>query len=234
MMPALAFFAADADDVGILLRHLNEDPELAFLVPVPPIGPLPAPSSGVGNPVLEGQGWQAVRQVTSLGDGQHLLWHLPAGDLLERVPSRKLVPPPGTRIADPWSGWRGRSWVLDGRYVIPEVQAGPGDSGIVRLELRTRYCLSPEESHHMGTAEILWCSIFHWLGSRYAPARKETSRWWDRLKGRFGRTTVKLVDPTGRQVFYAFPSALRRLKSGIKYNACNWNLDASIRAAPTP
>lgn len=35
-MPSLAFFA-DADDTGLLVKHLNEDPDLAFLVPLDPI-----------------------------------------------------------------------------------------------------------------------------------------------------------------------------------------------------
>ncbi len=35
-MPSLSFFA-DADDAPRLMEHLNEDPEIAFLVPLDPI-----------------------------------------------------------------------------------------------------------------------------------------------------------------------------------------------------
>jgi hypothetical protein len=39
-MPSLGFFA-DAEDAPLLVEHLNDDPELAFLVPVDPLVLLP-------------------------------------------------------------------------------------------------------------------------------------------------------------------------------------------------
>jgi hypothetical protein len=238
-MPSLPFFA-DAGDLGLLVQHLSEDPEVAFLVSVPPIGPLPPLANRIGNPTIEGQRWQAVRSVTSLGDGQHLLWHVPAGDLCENAPSPTLVLRPGTPIADPWSGWTGRSIVLSMNMVIPDVESGPGGSGIVSLDLTTRYRQYSAEERAAGGIfvsywtgqDMLVCSSFSWIGSRYEPAAKVTSLWWNRLKRGLGRAVVKLTDPTGRQAFYAFPSALRRLQSGIKYTAFGWNIDASIQAAP--
>ncbi len=82
--------------------------------------------------------------------------------------------------------------------------------------------------------EILYNSHFNWIGSRYRPAPKEATRWWNGMKRWFGRTCAKLTDPSGRQAFYAFPPALERLQSGIKYRATNWDLDASIKAARLP
>jgi hypothetical protein len=124
--------------------------------------------------------------------------------------------------------------------VLPDVESGPGCSGVVSLDLTTRTRgYSPEERAAGGTLVSYWtqqdmlvCSSFGWIGSRYKPASKETTRWWSRLKRGLGRAAVKLTDPTGRQAFYAFPSALERLKSGIKYTAFNWNIDASVQAAP--
>ncbi len=243
-MPSLSFFA-DTNDVGLLVQRLNEDPEVAFFVPLAPIDvPPPVPSLS-GNRFIERTRWQAVHTVPSLSDGQHSLWHVPTGELLKPVPSGKLAGPPSTPIADPWSGWTGRAIVVrnGSRDVIPEVESGPGYQGIIRLDLSTRHLpYSAEERaarddlwpYWLGTEEFLAYSGFQWIGGHYRPALKETTRWWNGLKRWLGRSCAKLTDPTGRQAFYAFPSAFQLLQSGIKYASANWNLDASIQVARLP
>lgn len=241
-MPSLSFFA-DADDAGRLVEHLNQDPDLAFLVPLDPIGwPRPACSSASGLAVVEQQRWQAVQAVPSLRDGQHSLWHTPTGELLEPVPSRKLLLAPGTPIADPWSGWRGRSLVTHAT-AIPDVQAGLGHHGMVRLDLWTRHlpysaderaAESPLVYYWTRAHEVLVASDFQWIGGRYQPAPKEMTRWWNGLKRWLSRACVKLTDVTGKQAFYAFPSAFALLRSGIKYEAHHWDLDASIQSSTAP
>ena len=94
---ALSFFA-DEQDARILLGRLNADPEIAFIVPdgprmAPPNELLPASPPIVGQRTvlvltmaacaLDGywQQWRAVRPVDGLNDGEHILWHIPAGPL---------------------------------------------------------------------------------------------------------------------------------------------------------
>jgi hypothetical protein len=95
---ALSFFA-DEQDARILLGRLNADPEIAFIVPdgprmPPPNELLPASPPIVGQRTvlmltmaacaLDGywQRWRAVRPVDGLNDGEHILWHIPAGPLV--------------------------------------------------------------------------------------------------------------------------------------------------------
>jgi hypothetical protein len=227
-MFSLAFFA-DADDAGLLVKHLNEDPDLAFLVPLDPIRFLPRP----GIKVIEQRRWQAVRTVESLSDGWHALWHTAAPDPLRS--------PPGEVIADPWKGWREDTIVSSDR-VLPNVSPGQ-HQGLVYLDLQARHRpYSDDEraaggrlvSYWMEPHEVLVVSLFQWIGGRYRPAPKETIRWWNGLRRWLGRACTKLTDPSGRQTFYAFPSALARLQSGIKYRALNWDLGASIQRARRP
>jgi hypothetical protein len=75
----------------LLVEHLNEDPEIAFLVP-PDGEPAPGGVASRRGRVFVGEadrltkmafpavpGWSTVRTVASLGDGKHSLWHAPAG-----------------------------------------------------------------------------------------------------------------------------------------------------------
>src|ERR1041385_6904422 len=79
-MPWIPMYLYD-DDVEILVDWLNNEADIAFIVPM-------------GKPGWDKK-WHAVRQVESLQDGQHMLWHIPSGPL-----------PMGDRlIEDLWSGW---------------------------------------------------------------------------------------------------------------------------------
>jgi hypothetical protein len=251
-MPSLSFFV-DEHDLRLLLDRLNADPEIAFIVPDDPLGPESekpdqtprhSPVFHVhrvrdGDLELEmgrshRQRWKAVRVVDTLKDGEHSLWHVPAGPLpLIEVDTgpRPLIGQEGARfapIADPWAGWIGPPGF------------GPGCHPWIRLELWTRhrpYTQQERSALHELVAfwldqnDMLVVSDFQWTGSHFRPAPPQTQRWWNRMKSWVDRSAVKLRADPG---FWAFPSALRKLKGGMGYYSRNFNLDNAIRNAEIP
>jgi hypothetical protein len=234
-MPAVSFFV-DEHDARLLLDRLNSDQEIAFIVPDGPLGPenLPPGSdrhtstactmriADVG--VQRAQRWKAVRAVDALIDGEHSLWHVPAGPLPLMTPQYsgvlKLPYPP---IPDPWAGWTGL-----GAF-------GPRCHPWIRLALWTRHqpytqqertALNELNAFWINEHDMLVVSGFQWTGGHFRPAPAQTQRWWNRMKGWVDRTAVKL--PGG---FWAFPSALQKLKDGMRYYSRNFDLDQAIRDA---
>ena len=249
-MPSLSFFL-DENDLHLLLGRLNADPEIAFIVPDRPARPRngkpdPPPGSwqpafrislqGV-SPELQGvpaaiERWKAVRAVDTLVDGHHSLWHVPAGPLplVDTDPGpRPLIGPAGPQyppIPDPWTGWTGPP------------SFGSGCHPWSRFELWTRHRpYTPEEratlheliSFWLDHDDLLAVSGFQWTGSYFRPAPPQTQKWWNRMKGWVDRTAIRLGSG-----FWAFPSALQKLKTGMRYYSRNFDLDDSIRRAQLP
>lgn len=242
-MPSLSFFI-DERDICLLLDRLNEDPEIAFIVPGgPPENRKAEARRGltfvVENNELKAEvepvrQWKAVRTVDSLADGLHSLWHVPAGSLplieVKKDPdpmpligpnSPPLYPP----IPDPWSGWIGTD------------QFGPGCLPWVRLEVWTRHqpytqderaTLQELNAFWTKNHELLVVSGFQWTGNHFRPAPPQTQRWWNRIRGWVDRNAVKLRSGVN---FWAFPSALEKLKSGMRYYSRNFDLDDAIQHA---
>jgi hypothetical protein len=223
----------------LLVEHLNQDPEIAFVVPLD------------DEPALDGLALAGRHFV--VGEAGSLASPLAVKTAFDAVhlgqdisPSLQLA---GNRTTVP-QRWRAVQTVAslgDGRHSLWHVPAGkdaPGHSGGIGLDLWTRYRpYSAEErasggvliSYWTWPREMLVSSAFEWNGSRYAPALKVTKQWWSRLQRWLNRTCAPLVPPPPgrRPTFYAFPSALARLKAGINYTANNWDIDAAIRAAPS-
>jgi len=236
-MPWLGFFADD-EDLTILLTRLNEDTEVAFIVPIGIVGP-EFSDTGAAPLQVYRRRWKALPTVCHLADGHHSLWHVPAGPL-PLVPE---LPPEGEgltasrkrpAVPDPWNGW------VEGRQT-PAFE-GPyfGDAHPdIRLTLWTRssmYTAAERAGLTMPVSywidrDMIVASDFQWIGSRFAPAPVTTQRWWSRLKRWMSLTATPLRTSSGNVVFWAFPSVLQKLKSGIKYSANNWNLDDGIRTA---
>ena len=248
-MPSLSFFV-DEHDLHLLLDRLNADPEIAFIVPDDPGAPGNSkqdhPSSSlrpafhflVRGPEVQMQEvprhfqrWKAVRAVDALEDGQHSLWHVPAGPLpLIKIDAgpRPLIGPEGPQdppIPDPWTGWTGPPGF------------GPGCHPWIRLELWTRHrpytqqeraALPELNAFWLNQDNMLVVSGFEWTGSHFRSAPPQTQRWWNRMKGWVDRTAVRLHANPG---FWAFPSALQKLKDGMRYYSRNFDLDDSIRDA---
>jgi hypothetical protein len=104
----------------------------------------------------------------------------------------------------------------------------------IRLRLVTRYAAyTPQERTTLRALVSYWlkgdlvvASGFQWTGGSL-----QTARWVASLEDWFSRNAVRLHDDGGSEVFWAFPSALQRLKSGQRYDSRNFDLDQSIRDA---
>lgn len=240
---ALSFFA-DEEDARILLDWLNADPEIAFIVAdgprAPPIAPQHPPSGqdggkatayvSVGCPDTgHRQRWRAVRGAQSLEDGRRSLWYVPAGPL----PLLKAAPKaPHPRIPDPWAGWTEERPGLD----CDTPYFGPAHPAEIRITLWTRHRpYTPAEratlrkiiSYWILGYDLLVASEFQWGGGN-----AQAQRWWSRLEAWMSRAAVPLASSQdSREVFWAFPSALKKLKAGMRYEARGWDLDSAIRRA---
>jgi hypothetical protein len=74
-------------------------------------------------------------------------------------------------------------------------------------------------------------SGFQWTGGHFSPAPPQTQQWWNRMRRWVEKTAMRLHAKPG---FWAFPSALQKLKGGMQYYSRNYNLDEGIRVAETP
>jgi hypothetical protein len=239
-MPALSFFV-DEHDIHMLIKRLNADPEIAYIVPD---GRLGAERNGVlwslGLHTRPRQRWRAVQAVEGLADGCHFLWHVPAGPL-PLFKARRVAPlarPPDPPVPDPFAGW------LE-EQPGPDPKApyfGPGCHPVMWIDLWTRH--RPYTEAELGTLpvtvswwthghDVLPASTLSWTGGHFRPAPAQTQRWWNRMRTWLGRVAVRLeAFPDGRQgVFWAFPSALGKLKGGMPYYAHDWPLDDAIHRA---
>lgn len=169
--------------------------------------------------------WKAVRAVDALTDGLNSLWHVPAGPLplIKMDPGPLPLMPQYPPIPDPWTGWTGPPGF------------GPGCHPWIRLELWTRHrpyseqerIILPElNAFWLNKDDMLVVSGFQWTGSHFRPAPQPTQRWWNRMKGWVDRNAVQLrTNPS----FWAFPCALQKLKTGMRYYSRNFDLDDAIR-----
>jgi hypothetical protein len=244
----LSFFA-DEQDARILLDRLNGDPEIAFIVPDGPRMPPPNErmpvSPPIGSPPTKGfavartiepcdwgwgwdsywQRWRAVRPVDGLKDGKYTLWHISAGPLMvsDNGPGRRGWRP------DPWAGWTSER---------PVCEPNLTPAATIQLELVTRYAAyTPEERTTIRPlmwqwtkGDVLGASNFKWSGASLQPGGSlQTARWATSLEEWFSRNAVRLLDARHSDwVFWAFPSALQRLKAGLRYGARGLDLDESI------
>jgi hypothetical protein len=239
---SLSFFA-DEQDAPILLGRLNADPEIAFIVPDGPrVPPPPAPPPMGDRPSTKGfvvqvapscgsggywQRWRAARPVEGRDYGEYILWHISAGPLVgDDGPGRELRP-----IPNPWGGWTSERPLCG-----PNIR----ETATIRLKLVTRYAAyTPEELTNLRSLNAYWikgdllvASDFQWDGASLQPGGSlQTARWTAGLKDWFSRNAVGLQAVGLTEVFWAFPSALQRLKSGMPYVSRGYPLDESIRHA---
>jgi hypothetical protein len=253
-MPSLPFFA-DGRDATALVDWLNRDPEIAFIVPDDPSDPQAAyvkrvrvllgPTTDAANlypcfalaDASDRQSWRAVRTIERLPDGKHSLWHISSG----RLPLAPANCSNGTPL-DPWVGWTQHRCASD--PTLPEF--GPGHHAEIYLELWTRhrpYSRSERTSlpallyYWTGEEEVLVVSSFGWIGDHFAPAPRSAWKWWQRLEAWVASRAVPISEcrPAGPNVgtcghFWAFPSALEKLKRGMAIETRGWDLDLRITA----
>ncbi len=206
-MPWLPLFV-DEKDAPSLIRRLSEDSEIAFLLPNGP------------------RCWKAEAIAVNLKDGRYSIWHVPGGPL-------PLLKNNGTTewISNPWHGWREESPGADPSHPY----FGPGHPSVIWLNLYSRHRpytamersqLPMLNSQWAGDIDRLALTSFEWIGNRYGP--KSTHRWWRRLNYWVSKTAVELL--AGDEKFWAFPSALDKLKSGMDYYANGFDLTAALRS----
>jgi hypothetical protein len=231
----LSFFA-DEQDARILLERLNADPEIAFIVPDGPRMP-PPPDQQMGITFCGSQDywqrWRAARPVDGLKDGKQILWDISAGPLL----ASRGVGLEWWQIPDPWAGWTSQRPVC-GPNVMPDAT--------IQLHLWTRYAAYTEERTIIPPLISDWLSywtIRYWISYwrkrdrlvashfQWSGGSLQTARWAIGLDEWFSRNAVRLQARHSDQVFWAFPSALQRLKAGLLYDARGYDLDESIRQA---
>jgi len=175
------------------------------------------------------QQWRAVKTVDALADGEHALWYRPAGPLPLIKADRASDQP----IPDPFAGWTEEA---------PSGQApyfGSSSPAVIRLTLWTRHRpYTPEErrtlrekfSYWMGDHDYLVASDF-----QHVPVQLPASQGWlVRLERWMSTVSVRLENADYPEAWWAFPSALRKLKAGTPYYANGSNLDRSIRGAQVP
>jgi len=133
-------------------------------------------------------------------------------------------------------------------------QGGAADKGGQRPDSKTpRFAdvgvegrIAPEDwsprSELMGNKDFLSLSTFEWIGDHYALIGRRpsevTRRWWASLIGWVSSHAIALDHQTGVEdgkqepwSFWAFPSALHKLKQGMDFDANGFPLKDKIRAA---
>lgn len=228
-MPWLPIFVDEQDAQG-LLQWLNAHRDIAFLV-----------SNGPNQ-------WKAVPTIPEAVDGRYILWHIPSGPLWHPNDCCEV-----TVIKDPFQGWVGPNdegmQPLPGEVSVPCVGDDPN---IFRLDLHARHCPYSERElaqHVVRYSSLrrpkdhLHLSCFQWTGDRYGKAPDSGWKFWEQLNIWVANKAVRLGrfqaedddrDSDNEWGFWAFPSALGKLKSGMAYDANNWDLTEEIRMASAP
>ena len=238
-------FFVDEQDVRILLDHLNSDPDVAFIIPN---GPLESDEDRARaiRKLLEQSGrtdttsivtagrldtghrqrWRAVKTVDALADGDHALWYRPAGPL----PLLKADRASDQTIPDPFAGWTEE--VPSGQAFTPYFGSSPAAIG---LKLWTRHRpYTPEERKTVREKISYWMGDHDYLVASDFQHREVSDAWLVRLEHWMSTVAVRLGGSEPQDTWWAFPSALRKLKTGMRYYANGYNLDRSIRDAQIP
>lgn len=202
-MPFLCMYLVD-DDVRTLCEMLNDDPDIALIVP-----------DGPGR-------WKAQRSVPTLPDGHYALWHIPSGPI-SLYPTKPKAPP--KVVKNPFRGWKE---LVNFQPGVPWFGAAP--LGIFNLTLR-RQAGPPDRIFRPSTlarpwtapaSEVIGRSDLDWVGRYYSiigdvPA-KSTQQWWTGFKRRVDKlaTGISCSGPLYQKPtdMRAFPAALAAIKAG--------------------
>ncbi len=186
-MPWLPFYA-DKDDFRVVHNYLNQNEELAFIIPNGP------------------HRWRAVHTVPRMVGVRICLWHVPSGPLplAQPYPSKTV-----DYISDPWRGWT--QLRTDTDPTCPYLRGN--HPGLLWLNHRPT---AQQFSDGIGLSSFEWIgNKFSIIGS---PAPKVTERFWQSLRRWAKKSTVMIprvgrVDGAKPEI-WAFPSALTAFRSG--------------------
>lgn len=198
-------------DLHTLLQWLNEDDEIAFVIPDGP------------------ERWIARKAISSIDRRRYCLWHVPSGPLPLLGPggkdiaevrgwlaTRLSIPMPSHSrrrhvsdgwVADPWRGWQGS---IGANPTQPYFGSHPGiiwfNTGIQTEE------------------QVVPMSGFEWIGNRYKPigqgATEATEKWWRSLRRTIAKAATKVPrggpSSTMPLEIYALPQALDEFERGAR------------------
>jgi hypothetical protein len=186
-MPWLPLYA-DEEDCRVVHDYLNQNEEIAFIVPDGP------------------HRWRATRTVPVMDAVRICLWHVPSGPLplLHQHPSKTV-----DSIHDPWSGWTELRTGADSTCPY----FGAGHPGIIWLNHQPKALRVPDG---IGLSSFE-CIGNHYAISGN-PAPEVTERFWKRLRHWAKKSAVRIprdgpVDGPHPEI-WAFPSALAAFRIG--------------------
>jgi hypothetical protein len=187
IMPWLPIYA-DEEDFQVIHDWLNQNDEIAFIVPDGP------------------SRWRAVYTVARMDSPRICLWHVPSGPLPLRhpLPSKRIDP-----ITDPWSGWT----ELRGRADHAYPYFGFYHVGVIWLE---RSPQRDGHADTIGLSSFGWTGNVHAKAGH--PAPESTKKFWANLRSWTKKNAVKIPRSGSldgpRPEIWAFPSALSAIKRG--------------------
>ena len=154
-MPWIPIYVNE-QDARVLIEWLNQDPEIAFVVPDGP------------------QRWKAVPSIQNVPDGDTCMWHVPSGPLPLLTGPRHNDPL--EQVVSPWEAWREKRPGAD----TSKPYFGAGHPGVMCLNVR---CLSRSITEKPGAIGM---SVIQWIGNHYKmignAAKPETEKFWKRLR----------------------------------------------------
>jgi hypothetical protein len=178
------------EDVEFIKQWLIKTNEIAFIVPT-------------GNGMCV-----AKKDVESLEDGEHRLWHINSGNIISyhtyETPYEVLSP------YEPWSYVsRDPKHYRDSK--VPYLGGAP--INIINFDLHTT---GYDEELLKADPNVIGRSDFTWIGSRYEPAPEPINKFWKKL-GNFVRKNATKGHESGLNI-YQFPHAKELIEKGQKYN----------------
>jgi hypothetical protein len=159
-MPAINITTFDG---GKLLKRLNDDEEIAFVI-----------YDGAGR-------WKAVPSLGSLEPGETVLWHVPSGTLPLLLLKGRTATPERTAVPHPFAGWE------DSTVKTYAGGAAVNHPNVLVMQVRLHEKLPPP----MLLASFSWIGGYY--STIGMPAHPSTSRWWRRFSRWFEREAELLA-----------------------------------------
>jgi hypothetical protein len=197
------------DDVDLVVTHLDDDTDLAWLVRLDQEDDLGLDDDKSEDAEVIFARWIAREHHPPLTGPEYMLWHVPNGPL--PLPNPDKLNKVDRWVANPWAGWQER--VSNHGSRTPWF--GPDYTGTFELELARAPYTDPRVDIGM--------SHFGWTGHKFANAAglsapRITKNRWAALR-RFAAKNATRIPRSGPidgpiPEIHAFPAALEAIKNG--------------------